>query len=263
MLRISVVIPAYQAGPFIAATLDSVVAQTFAPAEVLIVDDGSVDNTCFIVEEFAERFPSLNIILIKGMHKGPGAARNIGVKRASSTWIAFLDSDDIWFPDKLEMVAAAIALNPTANFFCNNEIIASNGDARTLVDYSRLYNFHLPLPGQLFRHNLFSTSAVVCKKEDVLAVGGFDETLSSAQDYELWLRMSTSIVPVFIKKPLGLYVVREGNISTTRHFKRMLNILKVMYRHRSKAPNTFVFLLVVSKLVVVHTIAFVSKWFKK
>ena len=78
----------------------------------------------------------------------------------------------------------------------------------------------------MYNYNLFSTSAVVCLKNDLLKVGGFDENLSSAQDYDLWLKMSDFINPFFIKKTLGVYTVRDGNISSRNYFKRLKNIIQ-------------------------------------
>ena len=102
MINISVVMPTYQSALFIYNTLHSISEQTVKPSEILIIDDGSSDNTCQIVEKFIQNNPELNIQLIKCTHNGPGAARNIGIRRAASQWIAFLDSDDLWFPTKLE-----------------------------------------------------------------------------------------------------------------------------------------------------------------
>jgi glycosyltransferase involved in cell wall biosynthesis len=256
MIKISVVMPAYQSALFIHNTLRSIVEQTVFPSQVLIIDDGSTDNTCSIIEEFSKIHPELNIELIRSSHKGPGAARNIGVQRATSQWIAFLDSDDLWFPNKLEMCLQVILENQEINFFCHNETLIAEDGSTALLDYSRLYSTGKPLTEQLFKINLFSTSAVVCKRDNILDVGGFDETLSSAQDYELWLRMSPKLSPYFIKQVLGTYTIREGNISTTRHFKRLKNIWRVLARHRAKAQNFFIFLYIFFRVSLSHIAGF-------
>ncbi len=256
MIKISVVMPSYQSALFIYNTLQSIIEQTVVPSQVLIIDDGSTDNTCSIIEEFSQTHPEFNIELIKSSHKGPGAARNIGVRRATSEWIAFLDSDDLWFPNKLETCHKAITENQHKNFFCHNETMIAEDGSTALLDYSRSYSPEKSLPEQLFKINLFSTSAVVCRRDNILDVGGFDETLSSAQDYELWLRMSPSLSPFFIKEVLGAYTVRKGNISTTRHFKRLKNIWRVMVRHRTKAQNFFIFLYIFFRVSASHIAGF-------
>ena len=248
--------PSYQSALFIHNTLQSIIEQTVIPSQVLIIDDGSTDNTCSIIEDFSQRHPEFNIELIKSSHKGPGAARNIGAQRATSEWIAFLDSDDLWFPNKLEMCINAIRENPESNFFCHNETMIAEDGSTALLDYSRSYSPGKSLPEQLFKTNLFSTSAVVCKRENILEVGGFDETLSSAQDYELWLRMSPNLSPFFIKQVLGTYTIREGNISTTRHFRRLRNIWHVTVRHRSKATNSTLFLYTLFRISLSHIAGF-------
>jgi glycosyltransferase involved in cell wall biosynthesis len=262
LIEISVVMPSFQSALFIHNTLQSIVEQTILPSQVLIVDDGSTDSTCLIIEEFSKTYPELNIELIRSSHKGPGAARNIGVQRATSQWISFLDSDDLWFPNKLETCLKAIRENHQSNFFCHNETMIAEDCSTTLLDYSKLYSPDKPITEQLFKINLFSTSAVVCKRADILNVGGFDETLSSAQDYELWLRMSPKLSPYFIKKVLGTYTIRQGNISTTRHFKRLKNIWRVLSRHRKKAQNLSTFLFIFCRVSLSHIAGFFRSTFK-
>ena len=239
-LEISVVIPAYQAADYIADTLASVASQTLLPHELIVVDDGSMDATFEVVEGFAIKHPHLVIHLVREPHCGPGAARNIGVKKASSFWIAFLDADDIWHPEKLKKMTAAIQAHPQANFFCHNETIRFLNGTKRVLNYHSGFCYDRPIPRQLYKHNYFSTSAVVCMRDMILRWGGFDETLSSAQDYELWLRMSPDLVPVFVPEVLGTYVLRKGNITTSQYWRRLLNILRVKHHHRKKV-GTFLF----------------------
>jgi hypothetical protein len=103
-----------------------------------------------------------------------------------------------------------------------------------LADYGASFSHDEPVPQQLYRENCFSTSAVVCRRDLVLRWHGFDEGLTSAQDYELWLRMSPDLRPVFIRKVLGTYVLRVGNITMTRFWRRLRNAVSVKQRHRDK-----------------------------
>ena len=102
---ISVVIPVFNGEKYIEKTLLSVVRQTTLPLEIIVVDDGSQDNTCEVIESFIYAYPEITTTLVKGQHLGPGAARNTGIATARGSWIAFLDSDDLWFPKKLEVTA--------------------------------------------------------------------------------------------------------------------------------------------------------------
>jgi glycosyltransferase involved in cell wall biosynthesis len=241
MINISVIIPTYNSALFISNAIYSLLNQTMKPFEVIIVDDGSTDNTCEVISNIINKKEELNLRIIKGLHKGPGSARNIGIKASKSKWIAFLDSDDLWSINKIKNVSEAIKENIGYTFFCHNEKLVCSNKPTIELDYSKKYDEEINLSKQLYKSNLFSTSAVVCLKEDLLKVGGFDEKLSSAQDYDLWLKMSSIIKPFFINQVLGTYNLRNGNISSTNHFKRLINISKVMIRHKNKGGFYFYF----------------------
>jgi glycosyltransferase involved in cell wall biosynthesis len=192
--------------------------------------------------------------LLREPHRGPGAARNAGVRAARSEWIAFLDADDLWYPSKLERMTAAMRACPAANVYCHNEMLGLPDGRERITDYGARIDSNRPLAQQLFRDNCFSTSALVCQRDMVLRWGGFDEALSSAQDYELWLRMSPDLVPKFVPEVLGTYVVRQGNISTSRYWRRLLNILRVKHRHRAKG-GTLLYIATVLRVTCHHVLA--------
>jgi glycosyltransferase involved in cell wall biosynthesis len=231
---ISVIVPAYQAEDYLAKTLASVANQTKRPRELIVVDDGSTDLTCDIVVSFAIANAELSVVLLRELHRGPGAARNAGVRIADSDWIAFLDSDDLWHPEKIEKMMCVIQTHPEANFFCHNETVKLLDGAEYVMDYGKGFSFGKSISKQLYLRNYFSTSATVCRRELVLRWGGFDEDLTSAQDYELWLKMSPDLVPIFVPEVLGTYILRKGNITTSRFWKRLFNLLRVKHIHRTK-----------------------------
>lgn len=231
---ISVVIPVYEAENFVSKTLATVAAQSILPLEVIVVDDGSLDNTCDVIKAFCQSNPHLNVCLLREPHRGPSAARNTGINAAKGTWIAFLDSDDLWMPEKLERMALAYQTMPESNFLCHNEIHRHLDNSEHLLDYSLGYRSDIPLQEQLFANNRFSTSAVICRRDMILSCGGFDNTYPNAQDYEMWLRMSPGIKVLFVTEVLGIYVDRTGNISSGQVWRRFKNIIRVLYRHRDK-----------------------------
>lgn len=239
---VSVIVPAYQAEAFLEKTLMTVAAQSVLPTELILVDDGSRDSTLDVMRKFARLHPQLRVLVLNEAHRGPGATRNAGIRAASSEWIAFLDADDLWRPEKIETMLAAAISHPTSNLFCHNEaVMRPDGSLSGVNNYGSGFSPDVPLAEQLYRNNLLSTSAVMCRRTDVMRVGGFDETLSSAQDYELWLRMSDGMKPAFVAHVLGTYVVRPGNISTTRPWRRLRNMSRVLVRHRHKVrTSTFV-----------------------
>lgn len=172
--RISTVTPAYNAANCIAPTLESILAQTYPPHEIIVVDDGSKDNTCDIVRSFGDR-----VTLISQENAGPAAARNTGIRAATSDWVALVDSDDTWLPEKLEKQAP----------LCKDGV----GLVR-----SHITN---PVMPQLFREvtfeelwitNQVGTSTVVLSKKVWEELDGFqeDRAFIGAEDYNYWLRVA-------------------------------------------------------------------------
>ena len=236
MARISVVCPTYNSSGFIENTLRTLVDQTRKPDEVIISDDGSSDNTIELVKRFFQaNGDGISWKILSNAHGGPGNARNIGIANAEGNWIAFLDSDDLWHPEKLKTVEETILAHPQANFVCHEEErVQRNGQTKRLTYLTRFHP-ERPLPPQLYFGNMFSTSAVVCLKYLMSTYGVFDETLMSAQDYELWLRLSPHIKPVLIPTVLGRYVERAGNITSGKLYWRMRNELRIAVMHRNLA----------------------------
>ncbi|MBF0340145.1 MAG: glycosyltransferase family 2 protein [Magnetococcales bacterium] len=246
---ISVVIPVYNGADHVLATLESVACQTVKPLEVIVVDDGSTDQTCAIVEVFAKDNPGLNVRLIRSAHQGPGATRNVGIAAARGHWLAFLDSDDLWYPEKLSKISEYREKHRDVNFFCHNEIHRRFDKSIGILDFGAGFRHDESLPVQLFKNNFFSTSAIVCEKRLVVDAGMFDVTLPNAQDYELWLRMSPGIRVLFVKDILGEYVDRSGNITSKKLLRRYWNVLRVLSRHRYKV-TLMVYMVTVMRLSV-------------
>ena len=250
-MKISVICPTYNSENFVEKTLKSVINQTYLPQEIILIDDGSSDNTIQILEEFKKEYQNMfQIQIIKSKHNGPGKARNIGIENANNEWLAFLDSDDIWWSNKLEMVEASIKKNKNINFICHDEMLVKiNGDKKEML-HSSSFNNNLPLKRQLYYANFISTSTVVCNKKLLNSEHSFfDESLMSAQDYELWLRLSSldsnatqKINLLFIKEILGEYVERKGNITSGKLFSRLKNDIKISLKHRKDIPIRIVFL---------------------
>lgn len=237
--RISVVCPTYNSEHFISNTLKTVLNQTKLPFELIVSDDGSTDNTVAKVDAFFRTFSGLDTHLIKNPHQGAGATRNAAILRAKGEWIAFLDSDDLWKPNKIAVVSEAIRKHPEANFiFHNEDRIKLDGTKTLLHDFSSFYREELPLTYQLWRYCIFHTSAVTCQKELLLDCGLFNEALMSSQDWELWIRMSPHIRFHHIRKVLGTYIDRSDNITSTKSFKGLLNRLKIMSIHWGKSGAT-------------------------
>ncbi|MFQ5744933.1 MAG: glycosyltransferase family 2 protein [Acidobacteriota bacterium] len=192
---ISVIIPTYNRAAVLPRALDSVLAQSRPPAELIVVDDGSTDGTASLVHE---RYP--DAIYIPQANRGVSGARNRGISRASSSWIAFLDSDDAWLPDKLRRQVDSIEAEVMCQVCHTDEIWIRNGRRANAMKK------HAKSGGWIFRQCLprccISPSSILMHRRVFDAVGTFDETLPACEDYDLWLRV-TAVFPVhFVAEPL-------------------------------------------------------------
>ncbi len=233
-VSISVVCPTYNSETFIETTLKTVFNQSHCVDELLVCDDGSTDNTVRQVKRICNDLDGkIKYRVLVNSHQGPGATRNSGIKAAESEWIAFLDSDDVWESDKIKRIVEVIDANPDVNFICHNEYKVNKKGEKSLLDYGVRYQNNKPLIEQVYHANMFSTSTIVCKRSLLLECGLFNEDLMSAQDYELWLRLSPYINVCFLQEVLGNYIEREGNITSGNLFKRFKNELKIAFMHRN------------------------------
>ena len=171
---ISVIMPAYNAARFIARSIQSIQQQTVRPLEILVVDDGSKDNTAEVAEASGDL-----VRVIRQANGGPAAARNTGAREARGEWLAFLDSDDAWIPTKLEQQIAALDDSTTlVHSYCTVDFTGPLTPAKQSFD-------------TLWRRNTICTSSVLLRKSAFEAVGGFDtdRSIMAVEDYNLWLRL--------------------------------------------------------------------------
>lgn len=183
-VRISVVIPTYNRAHLLRGCLESALGQTRPADEVVLVDDGSTDDTDAVAAEYGDR-----IVYIRQENAGPGAARNNGAAHASGDFIAFLDSDDSWAPWTLEYVAAAISEHNPRLLLLTPDILADPSDWRC-DDKQPLVARGYPDFLAAAKHGLYCGSNVmVVHRERMLEVGGFHPSLKCAEDQVLVLRM--------------------------------------------------------------------------
>lgn len=183
MASVSVVIPSYNARPWLAEAIRSAQAQSLAPLEIIVVDDGSTDGS---VE--AARETGATRILSDGANRGPSATRNRGIQAASGDLVAFLDADDRWLPDHLKHSTESLARHPEADVALSGYRLFGDAslDSPPRVEPGRA----LDLSVELLDVNHVLQSAAVARRNALLAVGGFDESRRYSEDFELWLRMS-------------------------------------------------------------------------
>jgi len=198
--EVSVIIPTYDRGWIIEEALDSVIAQDFKDFELIVVDDGSTDNTRDILKSCPHE-----IKVIHQQNLGVSAARNQGIASASGKLIAFLDSDDLWLPNKLTTQVKFFSANPDALICQTEEMWVRNGVRVNPKER------HKKPSGMIFEPSLalclISPSAVMMKCSLFDEVGLFDEELPACEDYDLWLRVSCRYPVYLIDTPL---IVKRG-----------------------------------------------------
>jgi len=193
--QISVVIPVYNREQTIGRAIDSVLAQERLPEEIIVVDDGSTDNTPEILDSYLTK-----IQVVRQDNKGVSASRNRGIELAKGKWIAFLDSDDEWLPDKLQKQMTYIKQHPNIRILQTEERWIRNN---MRVNPGKKY---FKKSGNIFRNCLktciVGPSTVICESALLAEMGGFDENLPVCEDYDLWLRIAAKHPIPLIKQIL-------------------------------------------------------------
>jgi glycosyltransferase involved in cell wall biosynthesis len=199
--RVSVIIPTYNRAGLVQEAVASVLAQTCRDFELLVVDDGSTDGT---LEALAPYTGQIKVLPLP-WRRGVSAARNAGIAAARGEWLAFLDSDDLWLPEKLARQMALMAANPQFLLSQTEETWVRRG---VRVNPPRS---HQKEGGRIFLRSLerclVSPSAVVLHRRLLEEHGGFDEDLPAAEDYDLWLRLSWRYEVGLVPEPL---VIKRG-----------------------------------------------------
>jgi len=241
---VSIVIPAYNAAGYIAATVDSARAQDYKPKEIIVVDDGSTDATAAICARYGRR-----IKYIKQKNAGPGAARNRGIEAARGELIAFLDADDAWLPGKLTRQVRLMRAKPRPGLSFTDFLFEREPDQPPVRAFSlspQLYDHpRRPVVNKAFvaenllfepllLRNYIGTSTVVAYKQCLVDAGLFDPTLPSAQDRELWLRVAKKYRMAYIDEPLTEYHYNPNSITRASQ-KRLINIILLLERHYGDA----------------------------
>jgi glycosyltransferase involved in cell wall biosynthesis len=183
----SIVMAAYNAAPYIRETVESALAQTYKSVEIIVVDDGSTDGTREVLAPYIERNA---ITYIRQENKGPSAARNVGIAHSRGEFIAFLDADDIFMPEKVEKQVGYLAAHPECGVsYCGVRHFEDTHPERLMQLKGNYYSGKDVLPGLLGK-NFIITLSVVLRRSAIDMVGGFDESFRRSEDWELWFRLA-------------------------------------------------------------------------
>ena len=248
MLKVSVIIPAFNSARFIGEAVESVLCQTRSAEEIIIVDDGSTDNT-------REAVTALPVKYFYQKNAGPSAARNTGLRNATGDLLAFLDADDLWLPHKLAVQLKAFENFPDAGFSFSTvwHLYAGTNPKisqdpyyppqltawlrkKPLKDggvYGSVYDL-------LLRKNCVATSSMVVRRELVERVGDLDTGLWGCEDYDYWIRLARLAPAVFIERPVSRYRIVDDGLSgawNARSERFFQTAVQVVSAHMREYPS--------------------------
>ena len=228
MPKVSVVIPAYNCEKFISTAIESVLSQTYGDYEIVVVNDGSTDKTDEILSRYTPKIKK-----IYQPNKGIAEARNTGVANAEGEYIAFLDGDDAWLPDRLKMQVDLLEKNGKVGLvYSDTYIVDSKVFAAPDSASRRTFQVRQPRRGSvlefLFIENFIPTSSVMVRKECLSSIGRFDPAVVPIEDYDMWLRIAAKYEVDYTDIPLVKYrdhasSFRREKIVTVTHIIDVLN----------------------------------------
>ena len=198
-MLVSVIIPTYNSARYLAEAVDSVLAQTFSDFEVLVIDDGSTDETEELMRRYAGR-----VRCFRQQNSGVAEARNRGIRESRGKFVSFLDADDTWLPDKLARQIEALKNRPDDRF-CYSAFTVVDSQLNPIF-VNRSKRRASALEDLLLRGNAVgSICTVLCERELFNKVGGFDPDLSQCADWDMWVRIAVQTEFLYIDEPLATY----------------------------------------------------------
>ena len=242
--RIAAVIPVYNGAHFLRKAVESVLQQTSPVDELVVLDDGSTDSTREVALSYGDR-----VHYVYQPNRGLPAARNAGARAASCEWVAFLDCDDWWLPNKMERQRELLRANPDAILLYADQWECDPAGAMT-------YSSAIPparLWPQLRTRNGMSSSVVMMRRDALFAVGGYNQSLNACEDWDLYTRLYPCGRFAYQPEPLAVYRVAPGTMSTDsdrmlRNFEAILEPVLLMglrgpsrwaWRRRARAAQLF------------------------
>lgn len=221
-IEVDVIIPTYNGMPWLEATVKSVLGQTHEKLTLYIVDDGSTDDT----EKYVKSINDSRVVYIKKPNGGQSTARNLGIAKSSSPFVAFLDSDDIWYPEKLEKQLAVFKKNPKVGMVYGHHYLIDEND---VIQGNLRHWYRGDIFNELCRGNFISGSAsmVLVRREVFDKVGVFRESFLIGEDWEMWLRIAKEYEIDFV--PEIIAALRQRSDSMQTNHKKMADGLVQNY----------------------------------
>jgi len=228
---VSIIVPTYNRGEIISDTIVNLLSQTYKNIEIIIVDDGSNDNTEGVVREYTNG----NVKYFRVYtNKGPAYARNLGIKKSQGKYIAFQDSDDKWLPSKISCQVNALE-NTNASVICIRGIRVE-GDQSSVWPPSKYYNTGVKPEHQILHKNFITPLAILAERESIVNIGGFDESFPAFEEWDFAIRLIEESNPLFINDVLFVSNKRNDALSNSS-YKMANGREKILLKHSHKISS--------------------------
>jgi len=214
MPKVSVIIPTYNCARYVPEAVESVLHQTYQDYEVIVVDDGSTDNTEKVLQKYRDK-----IRYIKQKNSGVAAARNTGIREAHGEWVAFLDADDLWLPLKLKIQMEFSDRHPDVDFIYGDASSFNSNGVLTKSMFSERQPHEGNVIKNLLSENFIPILSVIARKKCFEKAGFFKEGMKYSEDYEMWLRVAKFFKFGYITEVVVSY--REHEKSASQNFEKM------------------------------------------
>jgi glycosyltransferase involved in cell wall biosynthesis len=229
---VSVVIPTYNYGHFLAEAIQSVLEQTFRDFEIIVVDDGSTDNTREVIEQFGD-----SVRYIHQNNQGVAVARNNGIKAARGQYIAFLDADDLWLPQKLQLQTALFEECPHVGLVYSTVYLFESKSGAIVGEYPVSCCRKGKVLRDLYMYPFIPSPTPLIPKDVFNVVGCFDNRFDPKEDSEMWLRIAARYEFAFVPKPLAKYRL-HGSIQSKKGYEKGKRIdLAILEKVGHDYPN--------------------------
>lgn len=225
LIKLSVIIPVYNRENTIKRCIQSIINQTKKVWEIIVVDDGSIDNTISILQSIECQY----LKIIKQNHRGPQAARNLGILNSTGDYIAFLDSDDEWLPDFTDIVDSEIEINNSCVIYgdCITDKLGERKNWYLPGKSGNLYSFLLERPAPTF-------CALVAKKDYFIEIGLLDEKVKAYQEWDTSIRLARDHYFVHVKKPMFIYYLHNGETISNDKKKEIEGYYYIVNKHKNE-----------------------------
>ena len=204
-MKFSVIIPLYSKAPYVKKALESVCRQTYSDYELIVINDGSTDDSCMIAEKYLQGMDGINYRLITQENAGVSAARNNGVAASKGEYVAFLDADDWWEPTFLEKMAKLIEDYPEAGLYASNYIYYKPGKTRVAINNIETGYFNYPRAYYEGNAMPVTSISVVIPRNIYDEMGGFPLGIKLGEDFLLWAKIAMHHPVAFLNEPLAWY----------------------------------------------------------